>query len=216
MKWYEKTWVIILLVILFFPVGLFLVWRKKEWSKNIKFGITIGFLLIAIIGAYNESKSKEEINYSKKIEVEKPNKEYMSKIDSEISNIFLESQKLNNELTSKVGSINDSNKLEIYELAKKIKEDQFNLRTKIVKLQETTNQEYILSCERYIINSERISKSIIKYIDKEKLSYLSEAKDMIIESDKYILKAYDERVEYLKKAGFKENEIEEITNISSK
>lgn len=41
-KWYQKTWVIILLLIFVFPVGLFLMWKyKKNWKILVKLAITV-------------------------------------------------------------------------------------------------------------------------------------------------------------------------------
>ena len=40
-KWYEKTWVIILFLLIFWPVGLFLMWRFADWSKTAKVVVTI-------------------------------------------------------------------------------------------------------------------------------------------------------------------------------
>lgn len=49
--WYVKSSIVILLLILFFPVGFYLMWKYQPWHKNIKIGITIVisvFFLIAI------------------------------------------------------------------------------------------------------------------------------------------------------------------------
>ncbi len=48
-KWYQKTGWIIFWLIVFFPVGLFLVWRYAKWNKIIKIIIT-AFFLIAFVG----------------------------------------------------------------------------------------------------------------------------------------------------------------------
>ena len=46
-KWYQKSWVIVLFLIFFWPVGLFLMWKyKKNWKKPVKIIITV---LLAII-----------------------------------------------------------------------------------------------------------------------------------------------------------------------
>ncbi|NFS12901.1 hypothetical protein FDE77_16985 [Clostridium botulinum] len=47
MKWYQKTWGIILMLILFSPIGLYLMW-KSDWSKKLKYSI-IGVLIIACV-----------------------------------------------------------------------------------------------------------------------------------------------------------------------
>jgi len=40
-KWYEKDKGIILLLIFFFPVGLYLVWKKSDWTKRNKVFATV-------------------------------------------------------------------------------------------------------------------------------------------------------------------------------
>ena len=35
-KWYERDGEIILILVLFFPIGLYLVWNKSDWSKKYK------------------------------------------------------------------------------------------------------------------------------------------------------------------------------------
>jgi hypothetical protein len=65
--WYVKIWAVILLLILFFPVGFYLMWKYQPWHKYIKIGITVVisvFFLIAIIspgGGSNLDPSNEVI-----------------------------------------------------------------------------------------------------------------------------------------------------------
>lgn len=40
-KWYQKSWGIILILFLFFPIGIFLMWKHSNWNKLIKIIITI-------------------------------------------------------------------------------------------------------------------------------------------------------------------------------
>ena len=49
-KWYQKTGWIIALLILFFPVGLFLMWKYTNWKKPVKGIITALILIIALSG----------------------------------------------------------------------------------------------------------------------------------------------------------------------
>lgn len=51
-KWYEKTGWIILLLILFFPLGLFLMW-KSDWKKTPKILISIFFGWIVIASLFS-------------------------------------------------------------------------------------------------------------------------------------------------------------------
>jgi len=52
-KWYEKNLSIILLLIFFFPVGLFLMWKYSNWNKVIKIVISIffGIVLLSNMGS---------------------------------------------------------------------------------------------------------------------------------------------------------------------
>ena len=49
-KWYEKTEWIYILVILFWPVGLYLLWTNKEIPKKNKLIMSGIFLALLIIG----------------------------------------------------------------------------------------------------------------------------------------------------------------------
>ena len=59
-RWYQNGFVIVLLIIFFFPIGLFLMWRQPNWNKKIKWGI-IGFFglmfLLAAIGGSTAPKT---------------------------------------------------------------------------------------------------------------------------------------------------------------
>lgn len=63
--WYVKSWAVILLLILFFPVGFYLMWKYQPWHKYIKIGITVVisvFYLIAIITSLDGSSNLESID----------------------------------------------------------------------------------------------------------------------------------------------------------
>lgn len=46
---YTKTWFTVVALLLFFPVGLFTMWKYMNWNKIIKIGITALFILWFII-----------------------------------------------------------------------------------------------------------------------------------------------------------------------
>jgi|GEM_PF-1318906 len=60
-KWYKKPFGIIALLILFFPVGLFLMWKYTDWHKNIKWGITGFFALIVIWSIVSSALAKTPV-----------------------------------------------------------------------------------------------------------------------------------------------------------
>lgn len=59
-KWYQKTGWIIALLILFFPIGLFLMWKYANWNKIIKIIITVLFALSLIGNMASPSTPQSE------------------------------------------------------------------------------------------------------------------------------------------------------------
>lgn len=55
-KWYEKTWLVILLLIVFFPVGLYALWKNTSISKPWKIIVTVFFAILVI---YQIGRDKE-------------------------------------------------------------------------------------------------------------------------------------------------------------
>lgn len=62
--WYEKTWVVVLLCIFFFPVGLYALWKNSTIGKGWKIGVTviIALIVIANIGDKKESTSNNAVS----------------------------------------------------------------------------------------------------------------------------------------------------------
>lgn len=50
-KWYEQPWVIIALLVFFFPAGLYLMWRHASWHQWIKWAISGGFAVLFVAAA---------------------------------------------------------------------------------------------------------------------------------------------------------------------
>lgn len=55
-KWYQKTTSIIVLLILFFPAGLYLMWKYAKWGKAVKGIITGVFTLVLLAGISGDKK----------------------------------------------------------------------------------------------------------------------------------------------------------------
>lgn len=64
-KWYQKTWVIVLMLIIFFPVGLFLLWKYTNLKKPLKILITalIGLIFIFANSSVLENLTLEIPDY---------------------------------------------------------------------------------------------------------------------------------------------------------
>lgn len=62
-KWYTKNVGILALLIFFFPIGLYLMWRYSKWPKNVKWIVT-GVLAFCVLigGITNASSSAQQAN----------------------------------------------------------------------------------------------------------------------------------------------------------
>ncbi len=84
MKWYQKTWVIVLLLVFFFPAGVFLMWKEKQsWKKPVKIVLStiMGIWFLGSVGAVfsepkteNVASSKGKITESKTVKKEESSK----------------------------------------------------------------------------------------------------------------------------------------------
>ena len=45
--WYQKTWTIVLLLLVFWPAGLYLMWKYAAWSRPAKIIVTVVVALCA-------------------------------------------------------------------------------------------------------------------------------------------------------------------------
>lgn len=55
--WYEKTWLVVILCIIFFPIGLYALWKNSSISKGWKIGVTAIFALIVIANFGDKNKT---------------------------------------------------------------------------------------------------------------------------------------------------------------
>ena len=82
--WYEKTWLVVILCIIFFPVGLYALWKNSSISKGWKIGVTVIIALIVIANLGDKDKNSntttsttEVVNEEKQglVETELPKEE---------------------------------------------------------------------------------------------------------------------------------------------
>lgn len=99
-KWYQSNLAIIAFLILFFPVGLFLMWKYAGWNKKIKWGITGLFVILVIINMLTSSSS-QSATQAKPIKVEptkpQPTKEEEKALDVTVENNEVAVRITNNE-----------------------------------------------------------------------------------------------------------------------
>lgn len=66
-KWYQKTGGVILFLVIFFPVGLYLMWKHANWSKTVKWVITVIIALIVIGNGSNANKTSTPSSVSNQV-----------------------------------------------------------------------------------------------------------------------------------------------------
>ncbi len=60
-KWYQKPTGVIILIIFFFPIGLYLMWKNKLWTKQTRWIVTGIFAVLVVANAgKNNSGSQNE------------------------------------------------------------------------------------------------------------------------------------------------------------
>lgn len=88
-KYKEENWFITLFIILFFPVGLYLMWRYSTWKKEPKWIITAFFILLIIFSPNSNDITAELNGTSDEIaaETNADNDKERQKLDEEKSKI---------------------------------------------------------------------------------------------------------------------------------
>jgi hypothetical protein len=60
-KWYQRSGGIVLLLFLFFPAGLYLMWRYATWNKGVKWIVTGIFAFLVLINSMNSQASTNNV-----------------------------------------------------------------------------------------------------------------------------------------------------------
>lgn len=74
--WYEKTWLVVILCIIFFPVGLYALWKNSSISKGWKIGVTalISIIVLANLGGNDKKTANSTSTEAQKVvDTEKEN-----------------------------------------------------------------------------------------------------------------------------------------------
>lgn len=81
-KWYDKIWLVILLCILFFPVGLYALWRNSSITNGGKIAVTMFFVIVLLtqFGKYYREQS-DNVNSTMPAEIITKNEPVVSEAD---------------------------------------------------------------------------------------------------------------------------------------
>ena len=64
-KWYQKPSGITILLIIFFPVGLYLMWKNELWTKQTRWIVTVVIALIVFANANDDKVTSSNSDSSK-------------------------------------------------------------------------------------------------------------------------------------------------------
>lgn len=118
-KWYEKTWAVLLLLILFFPVGLYLMWKYTDWHKGIKIGISVFFGLYLLITMAKMPSTESVLTEAEKKELQELRQEKNAQKDKQKVS---ETEKSANEDTKKANSTNENTESKTETISPTVKE----------------------------------------------------------------------------------------------
>lgn len=223
---FSKTWFIILMTFCcFFPVGLFLMWKYKKFNKPIRIVITAFFaigLVVAIGGNANSSNKassnntqvetaqskvdeSKEINTSESEAATVDNREKASEADKQIYDIMMSAESDYNKL-AQIMSADGVSMVDLYD-ASKTAESNFIIYGNNINTVECDGiKEYKKAAKDYILNMQVIASSTKKYVDKQNIKDLSNAKASMENSQNYAIQVVSARLQFLTASGFSDEE----------
>ena len=228
---YSQTWFIVLMMFCCcFPVGLFLMWKYKKFNKPVRIILTVLFafgVIIAITNGGNSSTEKNVSSVSQKtevnnitdsqpIETEKEtettvvdNRDAATEADKQIYDIIMSAEADYQTLT-KIISTDGVSMVDLYDAAKTA-ENNFRIYWgNIDSVKCDGVKEYKEAAKNYILNMQSIASSTKKYVDKQKIQDLSDAKAGIENSTNYAILVVGARLEFLTASGFSDDEAMQI------
>lgn len=185
-KFYEKIWFIVLMLIFFFPAGIYLMYKYKKFSSKARGCIVTIIVILGIIGVFTEDKQKVVDKESKQITQEYKEETGEEDIQDWQKNISL----YGNILSKKFNSFSDAaNKLDIEKMnvySKSIVEYSYKLKeVKLPVEYRNAKNKINEACDIYIeIYGEMPNKCMdIEWVNKSE-PRLNKANALIREASK--------------------------------
>ena len=142
-KWYQKPVSIVLLIILFFPVGLYLMWKYSKWSPKVKWVISGIFALLLLINMAtsdsnkeNNAETKQTSSQSETLPINQQMKDDFTSFYKEFMAIGTESDNAHKVVTTELDALSNgkSSVASVYLEAKNAEEAQGRLSTRLSTL----------------------------------------------------------------------------------
>lgn len=211
---------------------------KKKSKKKIIIGVVVLICLIGIFGQCGKKSDDSSKDSNSKTSIAENTKENNSSVDTkeknnEESSEEKKQQTKSNDLiiytTAEMAEryynilvedmagleTGESTLLDVYSTCEDLKEYMPKYSDHLDEVEDDTAKDYIKAVNNYVWNIYTISDNLIEYINENKMSALSDAKDGISLSSTYALKVVSERTNYLSQAGFTTDEIIEIMDVKS-
>lgn len=195
---------------------------KFDKKTKIKYGVIIFFSLGVISGVLSEDALPEESVAVESIEenvaveeveeVPALSKDEVLSIDSQIFQLVVSSDEVTSILQQSIDALSrgEVSSIDVYDLAKQAKDTQGALYSQFSKLRNEENESYIDAAVSHVLNGQQVANGIFKYLDKEELKYLSEAKSALENTGITSLSVISERTNYLSSQGFSDEEVMDI------
>lgn len=81
--WYKRTWGIVLLLIFFFPIGIYLMWKYANWHKYIKIGVCVLIGAVAVASLFSPNNGSEQDESSSIVDSTEPVTEETTELPTE-------------------------------------------------------------------------------------------------------------------------------------
>lgn len=133
-------------------------------------------------------------------------------LDSQIVKIITDSESTTTNLQTYLTAFGQQQAtlLDVYNAAKTAKDIQFNHWQQLNDLQNDSNKDYIGACQLYVGIHQSFAENLLKYIDKNKIEYLSKAQENLSSCSDYALLVATGRMKWLTDQGLT---TEEVSNI---
>ncbi len=163
-----------------------------------------------------KNSETEEVKLEEK-QLSEEEKTAIREIDRQIYELIVHSETINTNLKIAIDSAAQGqfNVLDLYDLIKDGQNNQSAIYSSLLSLKDDTNKDYIYAAQSYVSNSKEIASKLLKYLDKNEIKYLSEAKERIEKTDSYVLTVVTARMKYLSDMGFSDEEIVQILGESA-
>lgn len=160
----DQTWFTIIMLMIFFPYGLYLMWKKNKFNKTIRIIITLFFVICFIIGLKDYKHNNAVYKNEDKIIAESGTKDK------------------SNVITLEYGIVGEYGKKVIFDGNEEIEFFIPYGKYEIISKRSKVNKIYIVSDGAHINNSGFTEEDSVQEIDilKEKTFYVNEGQHLFL------------------------------------